>query len=206
MSGSRALLDRNRRQTHSQVSRSMITCSGPPPPPLLPFLCPCLSLLGTEVTFFRNLPLTDVQGRAAALQEVPSKSIYLSAAARMPKPSSPSPAPPKDEASPPQHTRISSTWRALELGCIISALGGNWLLHTICSSFSPYTPPTPAAATTVLLTTANPAGISFEANSPLTADHFFFIWQWSHRPLMSPPACGGIKRGLLFERASMFHV
>lgn len=118
------------------------------------------------------------------------------------------PSHPKTKPPPsPRHTRISNTWRALELGCTISALGGNWLLHTICSSFPPtYTPLAPAAATTLLLTTANPAGISFEANSPLTADHFFFIWKWSHRPLMSPPACGGIKRGLIFERAPMFHV
>lgn len=49
MSGSRALLDRNRRQTHSQVSRSMITCSGPPPrPPFSPSSVPASASWGLK--------------------------------------------------------------------------------------------------------------------------------------------------------------
>lgn len=81
-------------------------------------------------------------------------------------------------------------------GSIMSALSGLEVIgyFTQSKAHFPCTPPPPphhhhtappSRPLCRLLTTANPAGNSFDAESPLTADHFSFIWEKSHRPLMS---------------------
>lgn len=73
----------------------------------LPLLRSCVSASESEVTFFRNLPVTDGLERVAP-QVVQSKSIYLSASTRRPNKSLTPPPPPK-KASPyfKQHSDLN---------------------------------------------------------------------------------------------------
>lgn len=68
--------------------------------------------------------------------------------------------------------------------------------HFPCTAL--HQPPQP------LLTTASPAANSFDAKSPPTADHFSFIWEKSHRPLMSSQRETTSREHLSFKALSCF--
>lgn len=58
----------------------------------------------------------------------------------------------------------------------MSAQSGSEVIGYFTQSKAHFPPALPPIAPlTLLLTTANPAGNSFDAKSPLTADHFSFI-------------------------------
>lgn len=155
------------------------------------------------MTFFRNLPVTDGLERVA-LQVVQSKSIYLSASTRRPNQSN-SPIPPKKQGPSLSSIQISTSWRARERGYIKSALSRLEVIGYFTQSKAHF-PCTPCITPplTLLLTTANPAANSFDAKSPLTADHFFFFWEKSHRPLMSSQHEATSRADFSFKELSCF--
>lgn len=85
--------------------------------------------------------------------------------------------------------QISSSCRMCQRWYIMSALSSLEVIgyFTQSKAHFPCTHPVPAPLP-FLSTTANPAGNSFDADSPPTADHFSFIWEKSQRPLMCPPS------------------